>query len=100
MTQRLTTEDLTNLARLARSPDGRYLQQLLRAMLVQADEALRNAQGEETFRAQGRAQTLAHLTALIETAPQKLKQLGESLSQAKRPVVSGKAATVPYQQLS
>ncbi len=96
----LDTKDLTTLARFARSGDGKFLQRLLGAMLKDADDALRVAQGEETFRAQGRAQTLDHLIKLIERAPAELQRNEQSPSQAKRPVVDRQGASMPYQHLS
>lgn len=96
----LDTETLTFLARFARSGDGKVLQRLLGEMLKQADDALRNAQGEETFRAQGRAQAFDHLIKLIVGAPANLQRSEQSASQPKRPVVDRQSAAVPYQHLS
>lgn len=96
----LTKENLTTLARFAKSGDGKFFQRLLGEMLKEADEALRIARGEETFRAQGRAQTLAHLINLIQQAPANLQRNEESPSQAKRPVVDRSGSSVPYQNLS
>lgn len=101
MQDRLEKDDLATLARLAKSPDGRKFQLILRAMLSNADNTLRQARGEQqTFNAQGSAQTLAYLVDAIETAQQKLDQQEASPSQAKRPVLSGRGSAAPYQNLS
>lgn len=101
MTDRLTKDDLTTLARLARSPDGRKLQSILRAMLANADHTLRQARGEQNvFNAQGNAQTLAYLIDAIDTAQTKLNQHDASASQPKRGVLDQAGSSVPYQNLS
>jgi hypothetical protein len=95
----LTHDDLTFLARFAKSPDGRALQRIYAAKLRVADEALRNAQGEEVFRAQGRAQILAHLIVEIESAQQKLERNASAPSREPRRVTDSRGASVPYQDL-
>ena len=96
----LNIADLTILARIAKSGDGKFVQRLVGEMLKEADEALRNAQGEEVFRAQGRAQAYDHLIKVIAQAPANLQRNEQSPSQAKRPVVDRSSAAVPYQHLS
>lgn len=96
----LTKDDLSFLARFARSPDGRAFQLMLRARLLDADATLRKAQGEEILRAQGRAQTLAQLIDDIDSAQRKLEQHEQSPSQGKRPVLDRMSSPAPYQNLS
>lgn len=71
MLRHLSTEDMRTLAALARSPFGISLTKVLREDLAHADERLRAAQGEEVFRAQGRAQAIAELIERLVRAPQK-----------------------------
>lgn len=69
----LDTSHLQFLARLARTPDGKFLvDNILEPMLAEADGKLRTARGEDIFRAQGVATGLADLIAAIRTAEQKL----------------------------
>lgn len=100
MQERLTHDDLTFLARLARTPDGKKLQQFLRAMLSNADDALRKAPKDFVLGAQGSAQTLHFLVVALETAQQKLDAQVASASQPKRPVRDSTGSPVPYQSLS
>ena len=64
----LDRDTLRILARLNGSPDGAALLTVLRARLADRDETLRKAQGENVFRAQGRAQELHELIADITNA--------------------------------
>lgn len=74
----LKSDELQFLARLSRTPDGAALLKLLRAKLAEADGELRKAQGENVYRAQGRAQELDELITLITDADQKLKRIEAS----------------------
>lgn len=77
----LSSDDLAFLARFNKTPDGQYLLRLLQAKLVERDQMLRKATGEEVHRAQGRALELDELIADITTAQQKL-------TPSRRPVTS------------
>lgn len=72
MQQKLSTDNLLFLARLSKSPEGHALLEILRAELAETDARLRRTAGDETLRAQGRAQALDELIADITTAKQKL----------------------------
>jgi len=60
------------LARLARSPDGQLLLQILQAKQAERDAGLRTASGEEVFRKQGRAVEISELIADITEAERRL----------------------------
>lgn len=76
---RLETEHLQFLARLSKSPDGRFLvTSILEPMLAEADGKLRTARGEDIFRAQGAATGLADLIATIRTAEQQLNRAAQT----------------------
>ena len=69
----LTTEQLQFLARLSKSPDGKFLvASYLEPKLAEADGKLRTARGEDIFRAQGAATALAELIADVAEAEQRL----------------------------
>jgi ABC-type Fe3+/spermidine/putrescine transport system ATPase subunit len=68
----LSKEHLTFLTAFARSPEGKFLVQLLEAKLSEQDAKLRTAVGEEVYRAQGRAQATAELIGDIRDAHQRL----------------------------
>lgn len=71
----LTTDQLQFLARLSKSPDGRFLvSKYLEPKLAEADGKLRTARGEDIFRAQGAATVLAELIADIAEAEQRLNR--------------------------
>jgi hypothetical protein len=71
----LTTDQLQFLARLSKSPDGRFLvSNYLEPKLAEADGKLRTARGEDIFRAQGAATVLAELIADIAAADKRLTQ--------------------------
>jgi len=71
----LTTDQLQFLARLSKSPDGRFLvTSYLEPKLAEADGKLRTARGEDIFRAQGAATALAELIADITSAEKRLTQ--------------------------
>ena len=71
----LTTDQLQFLARLSKSPDGRFLViNYLEPKLAEADGKLRTARGEDIFRAQGAATALAELIAGGAAAGKKLTQ--------------------------
>lgn len=83
----LTTEQLSFLARLAKTPDGRLLVGILQAKLVVRDTDLRKQTGEHVFRAQGRSLELAELIDDITQAEQRLTR-SQATPRASRPVVS------------
>lgn len=68
----LSRPQLEFLARLARSPDGQLLLQILQAKQAECDAGLRTASGEEVFRKQGRAVEISELIADITQAEQRL----------------------------
>jgi hypothetical protein len=71
----LTTDQLQFLARLSKSPDGRFLvTNYIEPKLAEADGKLRTARGEDIFRAQGAATALAELLADIASAEKRLNQ--------------------------
>lgn len=70
----LSKDQLTFLAALARSPEGKFLTQLLEAKLHEQDAKLRTAVGEEVYRAQGRAQATAELIGDIQGAQHSLNR--------------------------
>ena len=70
----LTTQDLDLLRRLAKTPDGKALVQILEKKLRERDEKLRSATGEELYRSQGRAQELAELLGALAEADTRLKR--------------------------
>ena len=71
---RLDGDDLAFLARFATTPDAKRLCEILQGQLTAADVSLRSCNGEETFRAQGRAQQLAKLLEDITGASMKLQR--------------------------
>ena len=75
----LTTDQLSFLARLSKSPDGRFLvSNYLEPKLAEADGMLRTARGEDIFRAQGAATALAELIADIAAAEKRLNQVAST----------------------
>ena len=94
----LTNEDLTFLARLAKSPDGKFLQRILAARLGEVEAKLRVGEGAAMHRAQGRAQELDDLMQMIDKADEWLQRGVPSRSQVKRPVTN--SAETPYRHLS
>lgn len=68
----LSTTQLQFLSRLAKTPDGLMLQQLLKAELAESDAKLRSATGEEVYRMQGRAKAVADLIDDITNAETRL----------------------------
>lgn len=78
----LSSDQLAYLARLSKTPDGRFLLSLLEARLVERDGKLRTATGEEVFRAQGRAAELADLIRDITDAESKLTRNSRSTHQS------------------
>lgn len=71
---RFDRTQLQFLARLCKSPDGAILLQILRVKQAEADQALRKARGEDVYRAQGRAEEIDDLLAMIEDAPASLNR--------------------------
>ena len=81
---RLSTEDLQFLSRFART-DGPRLLLILRAKLAERDRELRDAVGENVFRAQGRAKELDELISMIESAGDTLKRTEASRQRSAPP---------------
>lgn len=71
---RLTSTQLQFLARVATTPDGKVLVDLLQARLRDRDAKLRASTGEEVFREQGRALELAELIDDFTQAQQRLER--------------------------
>ena len=81
----LDTSRLQFLARLARTPDGRFLvESILEPMLDEADGKLRTARGEDIFRAQGAATSLADLIAAIRNAEKQLDRVAQTSNRGPR----------------
>lgn len=81
---KLTTDQLSFLARFARSPDGKVFVDILSGYLGSTDRALRSATGEEVFRQQGRAKQLEELANTIESAEATLTRIKPAVSQPPR----------------
>lgn len=76
---KLDTSHLQFLARLSKSPDGRFLvTNILEPLLAEADATLRVARGEDIFRAQGAATALIGLITSISTAEQQLNRVAQT----------------------
>ncbi len=71
---RLNSAQLQFLARLAMTPDGKVLVDLLQARLRDRDAKLRAATGEEVFRQQGRALEIAELIDDFTQSQQRLER--------------------------
>jgi hypothetical protein len=71
---RLSSTQLQFLARLAMTPDGKALVDLLQARLRDRDAKLRAATGEEVFRHQGRALEIAELIDDFTQSQQRLER--------------------------
>jgi hypothetical protein len=71
---RLSSTQLQFLARIAMTPDGKVLVDLLQALLRERDAKLRAATGEEVFRQQGRALELAELIGDFTQSQQRLER--------------------------
>lgn len=74
MTIRFDNDQLLLLARLAKSPDGKMLLDLLRARLAARDSELRDAPEGGVLQAQGRAKEVADLIGDIEGAQARLER--------------------------
>jgi hypothetical protein len=74
---RLSSTQLQFLARIAMTPDGKVLVDLLQALLRERDAKLRTSTGEEVFRQQGRALEIAEL---IDDFTQSQKRLERAVS--------------------
>lgn len=68
----LSTDELTFLARFAKSPDAKALVSILQGKLGDVEGKLRRAEGAEMHRCQGRAQQLDELLADIRDAEMRL----------------------------
>jgi hypothetical protein len=64
----LNNLQLQFLARFGKSPEGQLFVQLLKLKMVDCDEKLRTATGEEVYRRQGRSLELSELLTDIEDA--------------------------------
>lgn len=80
---KLSAIDLDVLGRMNKSPDGRYLVDLLMRKRAENDAALRTADGNELYRAQGRAQALDELISDLQEAEQRKNR---SVQRAIKPV--------------
>jgi len=96
----LTHEDLTFLARLAKSPDGKYLQRIYAARLGEVEAKLRVGEGAAMHRSQGRAQELDDLMQMIDKADEWLQRGVPTQSQGLRRVTNSSATDAPYRNLS
>lgn len=74
----LNGTQLQFLSRLSKTPDGLMLLQVLQAKLAESDAKLRSANGEEVYRAQGRAQAFAEMIGDITSADDKLTRNASS----------------------
>lgn len=81
----LTSDQLHFLARLSKSPEGKFLVSMFEAELAEVDGKLRKAQGEDIYRLQGRASQIDEMIDRIKTA--------ESKANSKRPAPQ---ATRPF----
>ncbi len=66
----LTGDQCAFLARLSKSPDGKFLVEMYEAELRELDVRLRKATGEDIYRAQGRASQLDEMVKRIKDAAQ------------------------------
>lgn len=71
---RLTTEQLTFLARFAKTPDGQFLVGMLEARQAELNTTLRDVTGEEVYRTQGRALEVDNLLDQVKSAHVKLNR--------------------------
>lgn len=71
----LTTPELDELHRVSRSPDGQVVLRLLEKRLAEHDKAMRTADGNEVFRAQGKAQAIQQLIDDITQAGEILQRV-------------------------
>ena len=84
---RLTTEQLTSLARLAKFPDGVLLVEILRGRLAEREQQLKVLEGNELYRQQGRVREIEEFLRLIADAQVSLNRAQSTPSQANRPVL-------------
>lgn len=84
---RLTQEQLTCLARLAKFPDGAVLVNILKERLAERDAAWRGLSGEELLRNQGRAKELEEVLKLLNDAQIALDRAQSTPLQANRPTL-------------
>lgn len=84
----LSTDDLTFLARLAKSPDGARLVTLLQALLGDVEGQLRKLEGVQMHRAQGRALAFDELIDNMSDAEKKLNRNPPIESRRLRKVVN------------
>ncbi len=68
---KLSAVDLDVLGRMNKAPDGRYLVDMLVRRRAEIDATLRTLDGNELYRAQGRAQALDELITDLEEAEQR-----------------------------
>lgn len=85
-TVRLTSEQLSFLARFAKTPDGNAYLAILKARLRETESALRKQDGSELHRVQGDARTLDELINDLEDAHERL--IRNAATKPSRPVVS------------
>jgi len=71
---RLTTEQLSFMARFARSPEGQFFAKMLEQRQAELNSKLRDATGEEIYRTQGRAKEVDELIIQINSAQQTLNR--------------------------
>lgn len=77
----LNADQLAFLARLSRSPDGKFLLSIYEAELHELDVKLRKATGEDVYRTQGRASQLEEMIERIKDAEQKANPKRRTLVQ-------------------
>jgi hypothetical protein len=80
----LSTEQLSFLARFAKSPECLMLRQVIEGRLADVSKDLRSLVGEQVYRAQGRALELDGLIALLDDAQNRLNRNPSARSQAPR----------------
>jgi hypothetical protein len=73
-----TNNELADLARFGRLPEGKVFVDLLHKRLAEHDQRLRTATGEELIRTQGKAQAVEQLIKDITQAPTNLQRALES----------------------
>lgn len=67
----LTSDQLLFLARLSKSPEGKFLVSMYEAELAEVDGKLRKAREEDIYRLQGQASQLEEMIERIKTAESK-----------------------------
>jgi hypothetical protein len=84
----LSHETLSFLAGFAESTQGRLYRQVLEGRLGEVDKTLRVLNGEDLYRAQGKAQALEELVKQLDEARDRLNRSSAARSQGTRRVTS------------